>query len=173
MGALSAYALATQCPVLTYCMVLPGLYGMRKRGQVRSTICLRACYAVSGTDLPYAAPLSAYALATKCPVLDLGTFVPAAGHTHQPRAYRGGEKVPDLLSGTVLSYQPPRCYGISSTDIMYGLYGAMRVLWNVWCRHATSSLCHYARATECPVLMQRIVLSGLISQRNEPEPTPN
>eukprot|EP00961_Rhodomonas_salina_P194261 2623263-Rhodomonas_salina.1 len=31
-------------------------------------ICLRACYAVSGTDVVYGA-LSAYALATRCPVL--------------------------------------------------------------------------------------------------------
>eukprot|EP00961_Rhodomonas_salina_P273519 3695819-Rhodomonas_salina.2 len=39
-------------------------------GQVKSAICLRACYVTSGTDVAYgASPLSAYALAMRCPVL--------------------------------------------------------------------------------------------------------
>eukprot|EP00961_Rhodomonas_salina_P185361 2502587-Rhodomonas_salina.7 len=35
--------------------------------EVSSAICLRACYAMSGTDIADAAPLSAYALAMRCP----------------------------------------------------------------------------------------------------------
>eukprot|EP00961_Rhodomonas_salina_P122276 1646676-Rhodomonas_salina.3 len=85
-GALSAYALATECPVLTY---LP-----------------RACYAMSGTDMAHTVglssynrrisqshhrtpiryqPLSSYARATKCPVLTV------AANTHEncnPPQYR-------------------------------------------------------------------------------------
>eukprot|EP00961_Rhodomonas_salina_P272132 3677535-Rhodomonas_salina.2 len=45
-----------RCPVLTYAMLLPDTSCSRRR-QVRSCIpyCLRACYAVSGTDTAYGA----------------------------------------------------------------------------------------------------------------------
>eukprot|EP00961_Rhodomonas_salina_P295575 3935586-Rhodomonas_salina.1 len=60
---------------LRICYVMPGTdmaYAPRCLLQycpgTSATILLRACYAMSGTDLAYAA-ISAYALATRCPVL--------------------------------------------------------------------------------------------------------
>eukprot|EP00961_Rhodomonas_salina_P272884 3687315-Rhodomonas_salina.1 len=58
----SAYVLATRCLVLRKCTVLPGSYRRSAFGREhRYPIGLRACYAVSGTDLVYAA--------MRCPVL--------------------------------------------------------------------------------------------------------
>eukprot|EP00961_Rhodomonas_salina_P116019 1561247-Rhodomonas_salina.1 len=98
---LSAYVLATRCPVLTQRIVLSAYARARRcpvlslyasptprpcalrpvRGSVCSAISLRACYAMSGTDLasgnsrdrvqvgPGSTRLSSYTLATRCPVL--------------------------------------------------------------------------------------------------------
>eukprot|EP00961_Rhodomonas_salina_P269749 3644277-Rhodomonas_salina.5 len=52
---LSSYALAMWCPVLTSRMVLPGSHQPSPPIKVSSAICLRACYAMPGTDLAYAA----------------------------------------------------------------------------------------------------------------------
>eukprot|EP00961_Rhodomonas_salina_P234589 3170587-Rhodomonas_salina.2 len=86
-----AYACATRCPVLTHAS------------------CPRACYEMSGTDIAYGAtrrrtckplrppsrrstPLSAYALATRCPVL---TWAPK----HLRACY--------AMSGTDIGYYAP------------------------------------------------------------------
>eukprot|EP00961_Rhodomonas_salina_P016836 227064-Rhodomonas_salina.1 len=50
----SAYALATQCPVLSSRMVLPA-YAVATRCPVLIYWSVRGCYAMSGTDLRYGA----------------------------------------------------------------------------------------------------------------------
>eukprot|EP00961_Rhodomonas_salina_P305282 3941923-Rhodomonas_salina.5 len=53
---LPAYARATRCPVLTSRNVLSGRESMfQSKRQVSSAIYLRACYAMSGTDVAYGA----------------------------------------------------------------------------------------------------------------------
>eukprot|EP00961_Rhodomonas_salina_P186743 2521453-Rhodomonas_salina.1 len=52
------------------------------KATVNSAICLRACYAMSGTDLAYGAPLSAYALATRSSVLTQRMVLPVGRRQH-------------------------------------------------------------------------------------------
>eukprot|EP00961_Rhodomonas_salina_P157392 2119545-Rhodomonas_salina.1 len=67
-------------PLLTYAMLLPGsrsdLLLRYCDGPGGSAIFLRACYAVPGTDIAHTALLSAYALATRCPVLTEAYHLP-------------------------------------------------------------------------------------------------
>eukprot|EP00961_Rhodomonas_salina_P172102 2320647-Rhodomonas_salina.6 len=79
--AVSAYTVAMRCPVLTSRMVLPAArprpprcvlspYALAvRRAELTYHILLRACYAMSGTDISQAAMLSAYARAMRCAVL--------------------------------------------------------------------------------------------------------
>eukprot|EP00961_Rhodomonas_salina_P200474 2704354-Rhodomonas_salina.2 len=52
---LLSYATATECPVLTYGMLLPGADRDTPKGVQEWTAALRACYGMSGTELGYAA----------------------------------------------------------------------------------------------------------------------
>eukprot|EP00961_Rhodomonas_salina_P138216 1859540-Rhodomonas_salina.1 len=62
-GPLSPYALATRCPR----MLLPGAGAGAGDAPVISAICLRACYAMSGTDMAYGAVR--LARARQCPAM--------------------------------------------------------------------------------------------------------
>eukprot|EP00961_Rhodomonas_salina_P304716 3941709-Rhodomonas_salina.3 len=71
-----SYALAMRRPVLTYRMLLPdkSVVSDADRGFRSAGTSFSACYAMSGTDLVHGAtastiPLSAYALAVRCPIL--------------------------------------------------------------------------------------------------------
>eukprot|EP00961_Rhodomonas_salina_P224346 3033159-Rhodomonas_salina.8 len=66
-------------------MLLPGARARRAvGGSTHTPMVLRACYAMSGTEIAcvavwYCAGLSRYALATPCPVLTCAMLLPAGG----------------------------------------------------------------------------------------------
>eukprot|EP00961_Rhodomonas_salina_P303054 3941078-Rhodomonas_salina.6 len=123
----SAYGCAMRCPVLRKRMVLcgvrfPSLSAWRGRNQV--SISLRACYAMSGTDIAYGAIslracyamsgtgtfLSAYPFATRRPVL-----------TQRLSAYARATRSANLVLTTdPASISLRGCYAESGTDIAYG-----------------------------------------------------
>eukprot|EP00961_Rhodomonas_salina_P194295 2623540-Rhodomonas_salina.2 len=129
------------------------------RAAVSSDICLRACYAVSDTDLAYASTrmlrdvrywpsVCCYARATRCArmLLPAADPLPLAG---------GGERG---------SPQAGACYKMSGTGIAYAATCVLRdarywhtvccyrVLGDVRNWHTVCTVCCYVRATPCPVL---------------------
>eukprot|EP00961_Rhodomonas_salina_P152556 2053247-Rhodomonas_salina.3 len=115
-----------------------GATGRREQasiGEVNSAMCLRAYYAMSGTDLAYAV-LSAYGVTTRCPVLTspygatslLSRWLPTAfaveGEEEKGEGGRWTEEELEeacreavrLFAGTVLR----ACYAMPGTDLAYG-----------------------------------------------------
>eukprot|EP00961_Rhodomonas_salina_P285130 3852977-Rhodomonas_salina.1 len=115
LSMLPAYALATRCPVLTFCMLLPGQSTSEKAGSDRtrtahSGTALRACYALSGGVC--SVPLSSYAFPTRCPVLTYAMLLPGLPPELSARPPRCA-----LLSAICLR----ACYAMSGTVTGYGV----------------------------------------------------
>eukprot|EP00961_Rhodomonas_salina_P175696 2368973-Rhodomonas_salina.3 len=111
----SAYELATQCPVLALCMLMSA-YALSGTDTTYAALCLRACYAMSGTDIAY------------------GDICVRAGHA---------------ASGTDIAYAATRALLVSR------VLPAVRAILEP--RYA-SLLSSYARAMPCPVLPWRMLL---------------
>eukprot|EP00961_Rhodomonas_salina_P218373 2950771-Rhodomonas_salina.1 len=211
---------ATRCPVLTWCIVLrdvrywlahaaarcpaPDVHHPLHRG--KSTIALRTCYAMFGTDPAYRSALSAYARAVRCQVL---TSRIVLRYVLRDVRYRAGVwyyamSGTDLASGSQLMYPwawvlvdgecPPYCPTYALCDVRYcpthalcdvrycparvpgpvlrAGYGISGTVLRT--RYATplsadpramrcpvlTPLPAYARATRCPVLSGRMVRTG-------------
>eukprot|EP00961_Rhodomonas_salina_P024812 334180-Rhodomonas_salina.1 len=142
-------------------------------GHVTSAMSLRACYAMSGTDVGYVVlatrgpgVLSTYALATQCPVLSWCMMLPGTGGTGGESGTRRGG-----LRSRVLSPYPPtrRCprmaspYAMPGTDLAYGgcaiyTYPVLAV-----CSYAVSGTNFVYAATRCSVV------SALVGELEEEE----
>eukprot|EP00961_Rhodomonas_salina_P123653 1666245-Rhodomonas_salina.2 len=148
-AALSAYALAMQCPVLRYHMMLCA-YALAMQYLVLTvaydTICLRACYAMSGTQMMLSAhtAICLHAMSgtskvygatniypIRCPVL-MWRIPYVYGATSEPLPYSGTAssdeswyslRVSYAISGTELAYRAIGLrvsYEMSGTDIARG-----------------------------------------------------
>eukprot|EP00961_Rhodomonas_salina_P304813 3941737-Rhodomonas_salina.5 len=123
-------------------MLLPGLR-VRQHYRAVGGMALRACYAMSGTDIAYQPTrflrdvrVSAYALTTRCPVLAKRMVVSAYAPS---------------MPGSVLIV--PVLLPVWSVAGLYGRMSRGRV--------STGSVCSYALPTPCPVLTWRMLLMVL------------
>eukprot|EP00961_Rhodomonas_salina_P214988 2903700-Rhodomonas_salina.2 len=157
-----------RCPVLTWAMLLPGCASISLRIGRQYAIGLRACYAVPGTDLGYAA-------------------------TRLPATFRSAYRPSEAAKGIVLR----TCYAMSGSDLAYGticlcaryamsgtgqVYGAICLSSYALAMPGTdvassvisprsASVCCYAMcgtnlahaAVRCPVLTSRMLRLGAIT----------